>query len=276
MTLLTDATRNAMVHMRALEEQSAKATFVHARHPLAHLLVTLFALAAAASFDRYALAAPLPLLIYPLFMLTAGEIPLRLILARMLPALPLALGVGLAGPVADRVLVEVLPGVTVAAGWISLLSIALRGCLCVACSLLMMAVTGMPGLSEALLALRVPRTLVTQLLFTFRSVQTLAEEAGRISLAYRLRAPGKRAPSIREWGTLAGQWLLRSLRRAERIDAAMRCRGFSGAWPSAKKRRWRAADTLYALAWCGYFVLIRSVNIPSALGQLAMRLMGGM
>ena len=263
---------HAVIHMRALEEQSAKSTFVHARHPLAHLLVTLCAVTVAASFDRHALAAPLPLLLYPLFVLTLGEIPPRLLLARMLPAMPLALGVGLAGPFLDRTVVTV-GGLPLAAGWLSLCSIALRGGVCVACSLLLVALAGLPGIGEALLSLRVPRALVAQLLLTFRCLQVLAEEAGRILLAYRLRAPGKHAPSIREWGTLAGQWLLRTLQRAQRVDDAMRCRGFTGSWPQAAPRRWRTADACYTMAWCGFFVLTRCVNLPSALGVLAARML---
>ncbi len=258
--------------MRALEEQSAKALPLYARHPLSHLLVTLCAILATASFGRYAVAALLPLLLYPLCLLRWGEIPPRLLLARILPAMPLVLGVGLTAPLLDRAAVPLLPGVTLAAGWISLASLLLRGCLCVAYSLLLIAIVGMPGLSEALLALRVPRTLVMQLLLTFRYLQTLAEEASRIALAYRLRAPGKGAPTPREWSMLAGQWLLRTLRRAERVDAAMRCRGFTGAWPPAKIHRWRAADTLYTLGWCGFFLLVRLLNLSELIGAWALRM----
>lgn len=261
-----------MPHMRALEEQAERRTPLHARNPLAHLLVTLCAVSVTASFGRYALAAPLPLLLYPLFVLAVGEIPLRLLLMRMLPALPLALGVGLSGPLLDRAAFALLPGLTISAGWISLLSIALRGCLCVAYALLLVALTGMPGLSQALLALRVPRTLVAQFLLTFRYLQTLAEEAARITLAYRLRAPGKKAPVPREWGPLAGQWMLRTLQRAHRIDAALRCRGYAGTWPAARRPAWGWADTLYLLGWCAFFVLVRCINLPQALGALVLRL----
>jgi cobalt/nickel transport system permease protein len=100
----------------------------------------------------------------------------------------------------------------------------------------------------------------------------LAEEAGRILLAYRLRAPGRRVPSLRECGALAGQWLLRTLHRVQRVDAAMGCRGFTGTWPLAVPRRWQAIDAWYMLAWCGFFALVRCVNLPAALGGLVERM----
>ncbi len=261
----------ALSHMRALEACAAGRSFIHRRHPVAVVLVTLCCLITVASFGRYVVGAMLPMLFYPLFVLSVGEVPPGLLVRRLLPALPLILGIGLFNPLFDRVPVEFLPGISVWSGVVSFASIALRGVLCVSVALLLVAVSGVDGVSAALRTLRVPRVFVTLFVLTYRYIQTLVEEAERISVAYSLRAPRKKAPSPREWGVLAGQWLLRTLRRADRLYNAMKCRGYRGELPSSRVRRWEFADTLYLTFWCAFFVLTRLVDIPQVLGGLFVR-----
>lgn len=265
---------SALTDIRILEELSYRDSFVHRIHPAAHLLVTLGYIVTVASFGKYELAAMLPLLVYPVFVLASGDIPAREILRRILPALPLVLGIGLFNPLFDRRVVAEIAGVGISAGWVSLLSIVLRCCLCVAAALLLVSVSGMGGISSALIGFRAPRILVMQLQMTFRYIHVLGEEAGRISLAHKLRAPGRSGIAFRQWGPLAGQWLLRTLKRAGRVHQAMLCRGYDGAMPEAKRRALRPADILYALGWAAFFVAARAVDIPSALGALVMGIGG--
>ncbi|OAN53064.1 cobalt ECF transporter T component CbiQ [Paramagnetospirillum marisnigri] len=86
------------------------------------------------------------------------------------------------------------------------------------------------ALGRALARLGAPSRLVHLFLFTVRYIGVLEQEYGRLRLAMRARAfrPG---PGLHCWtslGHLFGMLLVRSLERAERIDAAMRCRGFTG------------------------------------------------
>ncbi len=267
-------TNSALTDIRILEELSYRDSFVHRRHPAVHLLVTLGYIVTVASYGKYAFSAMLPMLLYPVFLCASGEIPPRQILRRMLPALPLVLGVGLFNPIFDRRAVAVVMGISISAGWVSLLSIVLRCCLCVAAALLLVGVSGMRGVSSALIGFRVPRILVVQLQMTFRYIHVLGEEAGRITLAYQLRAPQRSGIAFRQWGPLAGQWLLRTLNRAGRVHQAMLCRGYDGSMPVAKRRALRAADIFYMLAWAAFFIAARAVDIPRALGALVMGIGG--
>ncbi len=259
---------NALTDIRVLEELAAKDTFVHRRHPVANLLVTLGFIVAATSYGKYELSAMLPLGLYPLFVFLDGEIPSRPILTRMLLALPLVLGVGLFNPIYDRKVIAVIAGVAVSAGWVSFLSIILRCCLTVIAALLLISVEGIVGFSAALRALKVPSILVMQLTLTFRYIHVLGEEAARMALAYRLRAPGQKGVAPRQWGPLAGQWLLRTLKRADRVFQAMLCRGYHGDLPQVKEQPFRLADLGYLLAWTAFFTTARLVNIPQAIGTL--------
>ncbi len=105
------------------------------------------------------------------------------------------------------------------------------------------------ALGHALARLRLPDKLVHLLLFTVRYLGVLYEEYGRLRQAMRTR--GFRARSDRHtWrslGWLMGMLLVRSLERAERIVAAMKCRGFNGRFYLLDGRPWRAADSGFAL-----------------------------
>jgi cobalt/nickel transport system permease protein len=113
-------------------------------------------------------------------------------------------------------------------------------------------------LGHALARLRVPDKLVHLLLFTVRYLGVLHEEYRRLRQAMRTR--GFRARSdLHTWrslGWLMGMLLVRSLERAQRIVAAMKCRGFNGRFYLLDGRPWRPADTHFAFAGLAVLSLI--------------------
>jgi cobalt/nickel transport system permease protein len=104
-------------------------------------------------------------------------------------------------------------------------------------------------LGHALARLKVPDKLVHLLLFTVRYLGVLYDEYRRLRLAMRTR--GFRARSnLHTWrslGWLMGMLLVRSLERAQRIVAAMKCRGFNGRFYLLDGRPWLPGDTRLAL-----------------------------
>jgi cobalt/nickel transport system permease protein len=91
-----------------------------------------------------------------------------------------------------------------------------------------------PVLGRALARLGVSPRFVHLFLFTTRYLSVLEDEYRRLRLAMRARAfrPATGLHCWRSIGHLFGMLMVRSLERAERIDAAMRCRGFTGRFPS--------------------------------------------
>lgn len=85
-------------------------------------------------------------------------------------------------------------------------------------------------LGHALSHLKVPDRLAHLLLFTIRYVDVLYRELGRMRTAMKARAFRPRLDwhTYRSYGYLVGMLLVRSLERAERVSAAMKCRGFTG------------------------------------------------
>ena len=85
-------------------------------------------------------------------------------------------------------------------------------------------------LGHALHDLRVPPKLVHLLLFTVRYLDVIGREYARLSQALKVRGfrPGTNRRTYRTYAYLVGTLLVRSVDRAQRVSAAMKCRGFRG------------------------------------------------
>jgi cobalt/nickel transport system permease protein len=257
----------AVADLRSLDLLAARDTPLARIDARAKLATTLAFIVTVVSFDRYAVAALLPLALYPVVLAVLGEVPAAALGRKLLYAAPFALMVGLANPLLDRAPLLVAGDLAIAGGWISFASILLRFVLTVGAALVLIAGTGMHTLCAALARLGAPRVFVAQLLFLYRYAFVLGGEAARTSTARRLRGAG-RPLSLAVYATLAGHLLLRAFERAQRIHWAMLARGFEGELRSLQRLHWRGADTRFVLGWCSYFALARAVDLPLLLGRL--------
>lgn len=107
-------------------------------------------------------------------------------------------------------------------------------------------------LGHAAVRLGVPLKLAHLFLFVVRFVGVLRAEAGRLLDAMRARAFVARSNrhTWRALGNLAGMLLVRSLDRAERVEEAMRCRGFSGRFPLVDTGVAGRHDLAFTVAAC--------------------------
>lgn len=85
-------------------------------------------------------------------------------------------------------------------------------------------------LGRAIKYLMVPDKIVHLLVFTYRYIHTIHEEYKHLINAIKIRGfrPKTNVHTYRTYASLAGILILRSLDRAERVRAAMLCRGFNG------------------------------------------------
>jgi len=255
----------ALADLRSLDELAARDTPLARLDPRAKVITTLFFIVVVVSFERHAVAALLPLAIFPLVLAVLGDVPARPILRKLALAAPFALMVGLFNPWLDRAPIVVFGDTTLAAGWWSFASILLRFALTVGASLVLVAGTGMFALCAALARLGVPRVFTVQLLFLYRYAFVIGAEAARMTTARQLRCAGRRA-AIDSYGPLLGHLLLRTFDRARRIHLAMTARGFDGELRSLRTLRWQPRDTRFVLGWCSAFALLRTVDLPQWIG----------
>ena len=258
----------SLYNIRFLDELAEKQTVIHDIHPLAKLLTTMIYLIVVVSFGKYEISGLLPLILYPIIIMALAEIPLLAILKRMLLVAPLAVGIGAFNPLFDHNIIIVLGGFQLSGGWISFFSILIKFVLTVLAAFIIIATTGMDRIASALRMLRVPRIFVLQVLLTYRYISVLMEEAARTTQAYNLRAPFHKGIKPGVWGSLAGNLLLRTYERAQRLYQAMVQRGFIGEYNTGSNRSIGMKDMLYLCGWVLFFLSVRYYNIPALIGSM--------
>ncbi len=235
-------------------------------HPLGKLLLSVLYIFTVVSFGKYRLVPLLVMSIYPIFGFIVGELSLKEGLYRMRLILPLVLFVGIFNPFLDRRVLFYIGGdgqnigIPITTGMISMLTIMLKGFYSVLSVYLLIATTSIDDICYALRTLHIPRVIVIVIMLIYRYFGVMAMEADRIMTAYKLRAPSQNGINYKAWGTLVGQWLLRSMDKAENVYESMLLRGFTGDF-RVRKRAVKPKDIIYPLVWIVIFVVIRHTGL---------------
>lgn len=252
--------REKICEIYSLEQLSSGCSVVHAVHPFVKLVSTLVYIVCVVSFGRYELSGVVPYIFYPVIAIACAEIPLGMILRRAAIALPFCLLAGISNLIFDRAILLNLGTVGISYGFVSLLAILLRTLLCVSAVLILIAVTPFEELGAELRRLKVPDMLVMLLEMTYRYIGVLLGEASSMIIAHKLRGGG-RGVELMHMGGFAGQLLIRSFDRAERVSAAMKCRGYPRAMTRGKRRGLSARDICFFAAVSGSSLLFRFFDI---------------
>jgi cobalt/nickel transport system permease protein len=258
---------NSIYNIRFLDDLAQKDTSIHRIHPLIKLLTTVVYLTVVVSFGRWEIEMVLSFVFYPILIFAFAEIPLIPILKRLLIVEPFIIGIGILNPLFDKQSM-IFFGLTFSSGWITFLSIFIKGSLTATASILLIATTGMDNLASALRIIKIPKIFVLQLLLTYRYISVLIEEVSRMMRAYSLRAPMQKGIHVGAWGSFAGQLLLRTFDRAQRVYEAMSLRGFTGEYHTGKIAKIPLADLSYLMVWSLFFIIARVYNIPNLIGSL--------
>jgi cobalt/nickel transport system permease protein len=168
-----------------------------------------------------------------------SRVPLRAVLGRSALVLPVAATIALFAPL------QALgaPGVSSVAeaystGWVVSWSIVSKAWLAAYTLILLAATTPAPRLFAALRAARMPTVVLTLLSFVFRYLETLRDQLRSLRRALVSRGGGLRGRRlVRTYGNVAGNLVVRSYDRGERVYAAMLSRGYDGTLPSAEPLR---------------------------------------
>ena len=120
-------------------------------------------------------------------------------------------------------------------------------------------------LGPALQQLKMPDKLCHILLFTYRYVFVIHQEYSTMRQAMRARGfrPRTNRHTYRAYAWLVGMLLVRSWDRAERVTAAMRCRGFQGRFYSLTKFGTRSQDYAFltgCLLFTAYIIYLEFIH----------------
>ena len=250
-----------------LDRLSYQDTFIHRLDPHAKVVCTLLFLFTVISFPKYEIAALMPFFLFPVLLTTLGDIPIGFLLKKIVIVSPFAIFIGIFNPLLDTRTALVIAGVPLSAGWLSFLTILIKFTLTISAALLLIATTSFPGICHALRRLGVPAIFVSQLLFLYRYLFVLSEEAMRLVRARDMRSFGNRGSGMQVVARLMGALFLRTVERAERIYSAMLSRGFNGDIPSVKQYRFRPNDGLYISTTLAFLAVFRFFPVTDMLGR---------
>jgi len=257
-----------------LDRLSYRDTVVHRLDPRAKVVATLLFVGVVVSFPKYEVLSLLPFFLFPILVGALGDVPAGFIAKKVVAVSPFAVFVGIFNPLFDPGVVGIAPGVYVSAGWVSFASILVKFALTISTALLLIATTSFPGICRGLRRLGFPALFISQLLFLYRYLFVLMEEAMRVARARDMRSFGNRGTGVRVFVRIVGILFLRTVERAERIYGAMLARGFRGEVPSMRREALRPSDVFFVLAAGCFFVVCRFVPLPQMVGRLVRRLAG--
>ena len=256
----------AASRLNDLEEMAGRKSVVHNFHPMSKIIVTAVFLIVVISFDRYQISGLVPFFLYPVIMMSLSLTPFKSIFYRLLPALPFSLFGGISNIIFDHLPILTIGTLTITGGMVSFVSILLKTVLTVTAVLILIATTPMPVISKQLTRIGIPSLFVFLLIMTYRYISVLIEEVFTMVTAYTIRAPYHKYIKITDMGSFIGHLLLRSIDRAERVFAAMKCRGFSETFVTAPIPKETMKDVLLTIGICFLFIICRFVNISVFLG----------
>ncbi len=252
----------------SIEQLSGGQSVVHRRHPLVKLVSTFLYIVLVVSFDRDELGQLIPFVFYPAILMALSDTPWSMVLRRAAVALPFCVLAGVSNIIFDTRLAAVVFGMAVSSGVVSFFAIVLKTVLSVTAVLILVAVTPLNQLTGQLRRLRVPDLFVSLFEMIYRYLGVLASEAASMMTAYRLRSGARRGLQMRHMGSAVGQLLVRSVDRAERVYAAMKCRGYPGPPPPSTRAKLTGADYAYLAAVVVPFVVLRVVNVTALFARL--------
>ena len=261
----------ALAELGHMDELALMKSPVHNLNAGAKLLATVIYIIIVMSFDKYSLSGLIPMLLWPVFMYQMSGIALRTCFYKLRIVLPLVMAVGLFNPLLDRDIMLQIGGASISGGVISMITLMLKGVLCLMASFLLVATTPFDSLCAALQKVRVPKVLVTLLLLTYRYVGVMTEELSVMTDAYHLRAPGQKGIQFTAWGSFLGQVLLRSMDRAQELYSSMLLRGYHQHFHYAPIKKFGTADAIYLALSMLFFAAVRFVNIAEMIGGLFVR-----
>jgi len=253
--------------MGRMDELGRLDTPLHRLDARTKIITTIAFIVAVMSFHRYEVSALMPLFVFPIVIMALGNIPAGYIFKKVAIAAPFALFVGLFNPLFDQHAVLAIGSRAISGGWLSFTSIMVRFALTVSAALILVACTGIHRLCAGLEQMGVPRLFTVQLLFLYRYLFVIGEEALRMIRSVQMRSTGTKSLRLRTYGSLIGHLLLRSMDRAQRIYRAMVSRGFDGQVRVLNRTfpGWR--DVIFAGGWIAFFIIARLWNLADGLGR---------
>ena len=215
-----------MIEERFIDGRS----IIHGLDPRGKILVaTAFSIVAAGSNRVSSL---IPALILALFFVFLARLPWKRVLSRLflVNGMILLVWVFLPFSIEGEPLFKLGPLIATREGTAHSLLITLKSNAIILALMALMATMSLFTMGRAMRNLRVPTKIVQLFFFTYRYIHVIYSEYSRMNRTIKARGfrPENTIHTYRTYAHLVGMLLIKSHERAERVRAAMICRGFRG------------------------------------------------
>jgi len=240
------------MHHAHIDKFAYQDSSVHRLDSRVKFLITILFTAAVISLPRTSVSIVFCYAVGPFAVLVIGKVPLRFVFKHILLVSPFVLVLALTCPLYDRTEMTVAFGPwswQTTAGWMRAFSIFAKFTVTMMALIALVSTTRFPLLLAGLQKIGVPQVLVIQLGFLYRYIFLVVDRAQRLARARatrKLRYLGLPA-ELKVAAAMLGSLFIRSIDSAERVDLAMRARGFTGTWRTLVTLRICPGDLLFAL-----------------------------
>ncbi len=262
---------NEFFSLGYIDRLSYKETFIHNIDARVKLAISLVFIICVLSFPKYEVLSLIPFFLFPIVFLSIGEIPLSFIVKRLAIVFPFVFFIAIFNPIFEKKIAFYIFNIPIPYGILSFFSILIRFVLSVSMLILLVATTSFSGICYALKYFRVPEIFITQLLFLYRYIFVLLEEAMRMVRAKDMRSFGRKGTELKFYVKLVGTLLIRSILRAEKIYYAMLSRGFNGVMPYRKKRFFKRRDFVFLTVSVLLLYVFRFFDVIKLVGRIFVR-----
>ena len=121
-----DQMTSAMLEMADMDELSRMDSFVHRRHPLSKLLITIIYIFSVVSVGADDLTGIVPLVLYPILVFQLSGIPMKTCFYKLRVIIPIVCAVGIWNPILDRTPALRLGSFVITSGMLSFVTLMLR------------------------------------------------------------------------------------------------------------------------------------------------------
>ena len=234
----------AISNIRKIDELGDKYTMIHKIDSSIKIIVTIIYVIKVLSIKQFIISDITSIVLYPLILFKFGKVPVKFILKKVLFILPLIFGLSVINLIIDFSYSEIYFSVLLLFKCIFTLVGAL----------LLIVTTGINNLAFGLKKLKIPNILIMQILMLHRYIILMMEECYRVKSAYELRTLGEKSMTMKDYGRIIGQMLLKTIDKSEKVYEAMKLRGFDGDLYINRNKKAGFIDFLYLII-CGVILI---------------------
>jgi cobalt/nickel transport system permease protein len=246
--------------MLLFECKNTGSTFLRSIDSRGKIVVTIFYIVTLLTIPLQNIAGIILFALYPIVSAHMLRTTYYSIFKQSTYALPFILFIGIFNPLHHSQTLLYIGSFAISTGWVEFASITLRGLLTMQASIILINATGFMEICRALYAMKLPNLFIEIVIFLYRYLFVIVEEAISRDRARKSRSYGQRNYSPSLWATIVGQLLILSIEKTQHIHQAMEARLYTGKITFRQPLHWDNKDTTFTVSAFSFIIICRLIT----------------